>query len=879
MKEYLRKTRQGLHLLRTGFQGLIIPILLIISSSTASATDESTKTAGVIDAAESAVGRSGLPEATNNYAASLLSMDPADLAARSPFVQLQTNSQGTLLLDYRFTSTNAAAQLEPVVEITPQGAIARTGRHIVEFDGNLRHLDAVTIHLPDGGVLQGRPSAISISDADGSRVWLGEVQDSQGESPAESPNQVIYRDAFTGIAADVRFNYTFNEFEQDVILKERPLLPAEIDVNTARLEIWTEFAKAPDFQRHSRKIELRPANAGVRVIADDETFNFGLMQIVAGKAFHTKADANRRSNEHAPVAKQWIVEDGRSFLIETADYLTLLPELERLPQQQAAALKRSPLERVASLRGSHKRALIASVGQKASGVVIDYRLVTSTLLNLNFGAALTGNYGFVYKTPFDYWNGVGVTWQANVTHTNLFWSDGLTRSGITVRMTNAPGNWGNSSGNPMMDSYYYPHNGGNITVGVTNIPVGQYDFYIYGAWGGVNDVNGKYALKVGGQNYGLKTTVLRTGWAALNWNQGEHYALFTNVTVGAGQSVLIEAMPGGSTVPGGNIALLNGLQIVPSGYGNSVPTISLITDQSTIVGTAKGPIQFTIGDIETSPNVLVVTANSGNTTLLPNANITLGGTGADRTITLTPAAGQIGSALITVTVSDGSAQSSETFVLTVLGQSSYTEIAKSGMIADSSTTGYGWFPTNAINGLVSDPGWHNESSRPVGSDWLRVNLGATYNVARVQYHPRQGAGNGTFLEFEIYVTGSSTTNLAGWGPPVASGTWTWPNGAETKTVNFAAKQGQYVIFRCVTGSVPFGVPYYASAGEVWVYQNSGTDSDGDGLSDAWENQHFGDLNQNSNGDWDGDGATNLQEFQSGRDPKQFNGLIIFTPLQ
>jgi hypothetical protein len=44
------------------------------------------------------------------------------------------------------------------------------------------------------------------------------------------------------------------------------------------------------------------------------------------------------------------------------------------------------------------------------------------------------------------------------------------------------------------------------------------------------------------------------------------------------------------------------------------------------------------------------------------------------------------------------------------------------------------------------------------------------------------------------------------------------------------------------------------------------DSDGDGLADAWEIQHFGSLSANGNGDPDGDGVNNLREFRAGTNP-------------
>jgi len=45
------------------------------------------------------------------------------------------------------------------------------------------------------------------------------------------------------------------------------------------------------------------------------------------------------------------------------------------------------------------------------------------------------------------------------------------------------------------------------------------------------------------------------------------------------------------------------------------------------------------------------------------------------------------------------------------------------------------------------------------------------------------------------------------------------------------------------------------------------DTDGDGMSDAWETTNFGNLSETATGDPDNDGLTNLREFQTGADPK------------
>jgi predicted outer membrane repeat protein len=87
-------------------------------------------------------------------------------------------------------------------------------------------------------------------------------------------------------------------------------------------------------------------------------------------------------------------------------------------------------------------------------------------------------------------------------------------------------------------------------------------------------------------------------------------------------------------------------------YANYPPEISDIPDQSVYVNTVIGPVSFTIDDDNTDPDSLVVTATSDNQTLIPDANISLGGSGTDRTITITPTADGSGSAQITVTVTD-----------------------------------------------------------------------------------------------------------------------------------------------------------------------------------------------------------------------------------
>ncbi len=81
---------------------------------------------------------------------------------------------------------------------------------------------------------------------------------------------------------------------------------------------------------------------------------------------------------------------------------------------------------------------------------------------------------------------------------------------------------------------------------------------------------------------------------------------------------------------------------------NDLPTVSDVANQTTNEDTATAAIPFTVGDVETPAGSLVVTATSSNTSVIANAGITLGGSGANRTITLAPVANAFGTATITI---------------------------------------------------------------------------------------------------------------------------------------------------------------------------------------------------------------------------------------
>jgi len=72
-----------------------------------------------------------------------------------------------------------------------------------------------------------------------------------------------------------------------------------------------------------------------------------------------------------------------------------------------------------------------------------------------------------------------------------------------------------------------------------------------------------------------------------------------------------------------------------------------------------------VSDAETPAGSLTLSANSDNLAVVPLSGIAFGGSGGNRTVTVTPAVGQAGVVNITITVNDGTDSSSTTFQLTV----------------------------------------------------------------------------------------------------------------------------------------------------------------------------------------------------------------------
>ena len=107
------------------------------------------------------------------------------------------------------------------------------------------------------------------------------------------------------------------------------------------------------------------------------------------------------------------------------------------------------------------------------------------------------------------------------------------------------------------------------------------------------------------------------------------------------------------------------------------PTISAIADQAIIMGTATRALGFSVSDNVTPVSALIVSATSSNSPLVSAVNISfIISPGGARYVKVTPAAGRIGTATITLSVANAYGLTVTTsFTVTVKAQPTITSIA------------------------------------------------------------------------------------------------------------------------------------------------------------------------------------------------------------
>ena len=102
---------------------------------------------------------------------------------------------------------------------------------------------------------------------------------------------------------------------------------------------------------------------------------------------------------------------------------------------------------------------------------------------------------------------------------------------------------------------------------------------------------------------------------------------------------------------------------------NSAPTVSTPADRTIHAGTPSIMIGFSVRDAETPAGNLMVSGISSNLSLVPQNGLLLGGSSSNRTLTIYPTLGQLGTATIALTVTDADAMpltASTSFMLHVV---------------------------------------------------------------------------------------------------------------------------------------------------------------------------------------------------------------------
>jgi hypothetical protein len=194
----------------------------------------------------------------------------------------------------------------------------------------------------------------------------------------------------------------------------------------------------------------------------------------------------------------------------------------------------------------------------------------AALLNVNFASTNKTGRAALGIGGDDFWNNYVAPFAPLAWVVNLKYSNGEA-SGAGLIVANGGGHWGNKSGDPMYDSYAYPNSHtGNVTVTLTNLPPGAYDFCLYGktdpGGNGESESDSIFTVRCGAREYGPAGTRKSGAWKATEpWVEGLQYVLLKAVEVGPGEDVVITVAPGFDGQPSGGVAVINGLQIAPAG--------------------------------------------------------------------------------------------------------------------------------------------------------------------------------------------------------------------------------------------------------------------------------------------------------------------------
>ncbi|MEJ1238218.1 Ig-like domain-containing protein [Chryseolinea sp. T2] len=246
----------------------------------------------------------------------------------------------------------------------------------------------------------------------------------------------------------------------------------------------------------------------------------------------------------------------------------------------------------------------------------------------------------------------------------------------------------------------------------------------------------------------------------------------TGEGVGAARTIRIVPAPDASGVANITVKVSDGPASATRTFKVTVsadddaPTISAIGDQNITEDAVAGPIPFTIGDVDTpgAPGTLQVNKSSSNTTLIPDANVVIGGSGASRSVTITPALNQSGTATISISVYDGHSTTVRDFIVNVSPVDDSPTISAIANRSTAEDTPAGPIPftisdpETAVSDLVVSKSTNNPTLFPIDNIVLSGTTGSR-NVTITPAQDLNGSGTITISVFDGANTTSRTFTL------------------------------------------------------------------------------------------------------------------------
>ncbi len=367
---------------------------------------------------------------------------------------------------------------------------------------------AVTVQTPEKVTLQSTPIAVGLFDAaSGKSVIVATLTNCNGVQA--DAQDIVYNNALVGSAFSASVVYSLPDcgsFHQDIVFTafNQDFNPTnwgflESSTNTLQIQIFTEFYNNPTVPLYVTNVIYEETNQALAASMAspnlvDYTLDFG--HYVFGPGFAYTGSINQGGA--AKVAKDFVTQDGRTFLVESVPFQWLENSLRSLPPVAANAksprhpltFRRTMLASMPSLppkaKPSQKRRISSSTApsvapkpvatvSKPKGVTVDYwAKVSSTVESTVFAADTTyfvvGNVtcsgattmeSAVFKFPT---NTYAITIEGTLTLTTTNYrpaivtsadddSSGTTLSGIYSNYTGTPtGYYGGSGGAIFLDT-------------------------------------------------------------------------------------------------------------------------------------------------------------------------------------------------------------------------------------------------------------------------------------------------------------------------------------------------------------------------------------------------------------------------------------------